>query len=139
MRPATMLIDVTRSLFRKPATERYPFVRYEPPERLRGRLSWDPQDCIGCELCIKDCPSQALEMIVLDKQAKRYVVRYYLDRCSFCAQCVQSCRQACLSMAHQEWELAGLHRSDFIYLLGNPEDIQNVLDKDVRTGLDTIE
>jgi formate hydrogenlyase subunit 6/NADH:ubiquinone oxidoreductase subunit I len=47
----TMLGDVLRSLFRSPATELYPFVRKPSPDRLRGKLVWDPAKCSGCMLC----------------------------------------------------------------------------------------
>ena len=92
----TMLGDVMRSLFRSPATELYPFVRKPSPDRLRGKLVWEPEKCAGCMLCVKDCPSDAIELIVLDKVKKRFVLRYHADRCTFCAQCVVSCRFDCL-------------------------------------------
>ena len=127
MKIGVMLSDVSGSLFRRPATEKYPFVRYEAPQRLRGQVQWDPQNCTGCGICAKDCPANALDVIVLDKAAKRFVLRYHLDRCTFCAQCVTSCKQGGLSMSNDLWELAGFNRDSFVLLYGEEDDVRQVL------------
>lgn len=126
MKPGTMLKDIATSLLRRPATERYPFVRRAAPDRLRGRLVWDPAACTGCGLCATDCPAHALEVFVLDRKAKRFELTYHVDRCTFCAQCVHSCRQGCLRLAADEWELAALTRDAFVETRGNREnDVAN--------------
>lgn len=127
MKIGTMLRDVSTSLLRKPVTERYPFERRDVPDRLRGKLQWDPEKCIGCALCATDCPAEAIEFIVLDKKAKQFVFIYHLDRCTFCAQCVQSCRHECLAMSADEWELAALERDSFIQYYGEESDVSRVL------------
>ncbi len=53
MRIGTMVGDTLRSLFKKPATEVYPFERRPTPERTRGRLTWSPDACSGCNLCVR--------------------------------------------------------------------------------------
>ncbi len=74
-----------------------------------------------------DCPAQAIEMIVIDKKAKRFVMRYHVDRCTFCAQCVHSCRQGCLEMSNKVWELAALKTDAFTIYTGDEQDISLVL------------
>ena len=128
MKISAMFGDVTSSLFRGPITEKYPFERREAPEQLRGLLRWDWQNCTGCGLCAKDCPAEAIEMIVLDKQSKRFVMRYSIDRCTYCAQCVNSCRQNCLSMSATQWELAGLHQDQFLIYYGPDDYVKEVLE-----------
>jgi len=64
---------------------------------------------------------------VLDKKAKRFVFRYHVDRCTFCGQCVESCRQGCLQMANDEWELAALSKQGFDVYYGDDADVQSVL------------
>ena len=122
-----MLGDILESLFKKPVTERYPFERKPTPERLRGKLYWEPEKCSGCQLCVKDCPADAIELIVLDKVAKRFVMRYNPDRCTFCGQCVENCRFDCLGLSSEEWELAALNRDAFEVFYGKEEDIETLL------------
>lgn len=132
MKIGTMLGDVFRSLFHRPATEMYPTERHAAPERFRGKLVWDSSKCSGCQLCIKDCPSEAIELIVLDKVNKKFVLRYHQDRCTYCAQCVVSCRFACLEMSNDLWELAAVKKEPFEVYYGKDEDVAFLMEKIAR-------
>ncbi len=123
MKIGAMLGDITRSLFRKPVTERYPFERREAPERLRGKLLFDAGKCTGCKICVRDCPANALDLHVIDKTAKRFVLVFHSDRCTFCAQCVFSCNFDAIALSHDQWELAALSKEPFAVPCGRPEDI----------------
>jgi formate hydrogenlyase subunit 6/NADH:ubiquinone oxidoreductase subunit I len=123
MRIGAMLGDISRSLFAKPITEFYPFQKKPSPERLRGKLLFDATRCTGCKICVRDCPANALELCVIDKAAKRFVLRFHSDRCTFCAQCVFSCNFDSISLSHEAWELAALSKDGFNVPCGRPEDI----------------
>jgi formate hydrogenlyase subunit 6/NADH:ubiquinone oxidoreductase subunit I len=129
MKLSTMFSDVMHSLVRKPVTELYPFERHAVPAALRGQLAWDFEKCTGCSLCVKDCPSRALELIVVDKAAKRYVMLYHEDRCTYCAQCVQSCRFDALQLSSEHWELAALDSDAFAIYYGRKEDVNTLKGK----------
>jgi formate hydrogenlyase subunit 6/NADH:ubiquinone oxidoreductase subunit I len=129
MKFGVMLGDIVRSLFKRPVTEMYPFKKQASPERLRGALYYSPEKCTGCQLCVKDCPSNAIELVTIDKAHKRFVMRYHLDRCTYCAQCVQNCRFSCLGMSNEQWELAALNKQPFTVVFGRDEDIQKLLEK----------
>jgi len=129
MKIGVMINDLVRSLFSKPATEKYPFEKRPAPERLRGKLYWDPAKCTGCQLCVKDCPSEAIELIVLDKVNKRFVMRYHIDRCTYCGQCVENCRMECLGMSAEQWELASTKKEPFEVFYGKDEDIRDLMDR----------
>jgi formate hydrogenlyase subunit 6/NADH:ubiquinone oxidoreductase subunit I len=127
MKLAAMIEDVIGSFFKKPATQLYPLERTAAPERLRGRLFFDPTACTGCGLCVKDCPARAIELITLDRTARRFVLRYHMDRCIYCGQCVIGCRFNCIKMSSTDWELASLSKKDFEAYYGKDNDIAEFL------------
>ena len=95
------------SLFHKPATIGYPYKKTNFPADFRGKLAFDASKCVGCKLCMRDCPSGAIEIVkVGDKQFKAVV---HLDKCIYCGQCVESCNRGALRST-PEFELAGFDR-----------------------------
>ncbi len=118
-----MVSDVLRSFFSKPVTQIYPFERKEAPEKFRGKLVWDLSNCTGCQLCIKDFPAGAIQLVVMDRANKRFVMRFHADRCTYCSQCAVTCRFKCLSLAHDDWELASLTKEAFTVYYGRNEDV----------------
>jgi formate hydrogenlyase subunit 6/NADH:ubiquinone oxidoreductase subunit I len=123
----SMFKDIMTAFFTHPATEKYPFEKPETADRFRGKLHYDPSNCTGCNLCSKDCPAKALEIVILDRAAKRFVARYDMARCIYCSHCVQSCRFKCLSMSKEDWELAALNKESFAVYYGKEEDIDACL------------
>lgn len=126
-----MFGNIVRSLFKQPATVPYPAEVTPTPERLRGKLIWDYRHCIGCNLCVKDCPSNAIELVVLDRKEKRFVMEYDENRCIYCAQCVKSCRSEALRMSNTVWELASLKKDAFKVYYGRYDDIRKHLETDM--------
>ena len=127
MRMGAMLGDIWRSLFKAPITEKYPFVRREAPVQFHGQVQWDPEKCGGCQLCVKDCPAHALELIIVDRASKRFVMKYNVDECIFCAQCVKSCRFGCLELSSTKWEMAALNRDTYALYYGKEENVSSAL------------
>jgi formate hydrogenlyase subunit 6/NADH:ubiquinone oxidoreductase subunit I len=117
MKFGTMLSDVTSSLFSRPATENYPSVRQRNPARLRSFLKLNPETCTGCGLCAMDCPSNAIQVTMLDRKEKRFIFSYHADQCLFCGQCVETCNQDSLVMVNDLWELAALDKKSFTVVL----------------------
>ena len=59
--------------------------------RFRGLINLDRNKCIGCRLCIKVCPANAITYLAESKK-----VMIHNDRCCFCAQCTEICPVKCL-------------------------------------------
>ncbi len=127
MRIGLMFADITRSLFHRPATERYPYVRPANPPRLRSFLKWTQSSCTGCGLCAMDCPSSAIHVTIIDRKEKKFVFSYRPDQCLFCGQCVESCRQGSLSMVNDQWELAALDKKPFNVNFGDVDELAQKL------------
>jgi formate hydrogenlyase subunit 6/NADH:ubiquinone oxidoreductase subunit I len=104
-RPGKMMSQVLQSLFKKPATTSYPFVKKAMPKNFRGKLRFHPEKCIGCKMCMKDCPSGAIT--IRQTGEKKFEAVIDLDKCIYCAQCVDTCPKKALE-ATPEFELAQL-------------------------------
>ena len=107
IKPGKMAREVLKSLFLKPATVLYPYVKVQMPDRFRGKIKFTPSLCIGCKLCMRDCPTNAITITkVGDKQ---FQAEFDLDKCIYCAQCADTCPKKALE-ATVEYELAQLQR-----------------------------
>jgi len=109
---------VLRQLFKKPATNLFPAKNLPPsitgylnavaggtatihppvqtPPRFRGKIRYDRDTCIGCKMCIRVCPANAIEFLPDTKR-----VRIWVGQCVFCSQCNEVCPKDCLSMSDE--------------------------------------
>jgi formate hydrogenlyase subunit 6/NADH:ubiquinone oxidoreductase subunit I len=110
-----MIKDMGSCIFKKPFTREYPAVKVEVPEGYRGRHTFDPEKCISCGLCERDCPSKAIELV--EVSGKR-LPTFYLDRCIFCYQCTESCPREAIKLS-TNFEMATTDKKD---LLVSPEE-----------------
>jgi formate hydrogenlyase subunit 6/NADH:ubiquinone oxidoreductase subunit I len=108
-KPGKMIAEVLRHVLKKPATSKYPFEKAVKPAKFRGKLVFHADKCIGCRICMKDCPAKAITINKVGEKQFEAIVD--LDKCIYCAQCVDSCPKKALE-ASPEFELAALdHRS----------------------------
>ena len=113
-----MVKILLKQLFLTPATNKFP-AKYAPksateflnkvqkdakllnppvevPPNFRGKISLNRDKCTGCQLCIKICPTKAIEFMPEEKKVKIFV-----SRCCFCAQCNDICPTGALSMTDE--------------------------------------
>jgi len=109
---------ILKQLFLKPATNKFP-AKYAPastiqfldkvtkgelklippipvPPQFRGKIAYDREKCSGCKLCVRICPTRAIEFIPEEKK-----VKIFISRCCFCAQCVEICPVDALAMTDE--------------------------------------
>lgn len=119
------IIEIVKQFVHRPFTNTFP-VKYAPqnmhkaleaikagkvemtppvpvPDDLRGKIVYDRERCIGCQLCIKVCPSKAIEFKPQEKK-----IKIFITRCTFCAMCTEICPTKSLSMGTE-------------FLLGTPD------------------
>jgi formate hydrogenlyase subunit 6/NADH:ubiquinone oxidoreductase subunit I len=113
-----MQFEVLKQLFRRAFTNQFP-AKHAPksvnallsdvksgkaelnppvptPEGFRGKLKYDRDKCIGCQMCVRVCPANA---VVFDPKARK--IKYYPFRCTFCGECVDICPVKCLSFTDE--------------------------------------
>lgn len=125
------LLITGRYLFRRPVTIRYPEVKTRVAPRFKGR-HWltryedGLERCVGCELCVIVCPSQAIYVQAAENMPERQVSkgeRHAEDfqvnmlRCIFCGFCEEACPTGAIVLGH-DYELAAYSRGALIYTKG---------------------
>ena len=122
-----ILNELLKRLFTKPTTNRFP-AKYLPrsitgflnkvksgkteinppvalPTQYRGKITYDVEKCTGCRICLRVCPSSAIEFKPEEKKVKIYVAK-----CTFCSQCVDACPRNCLQMSGEEFMLGNYEK-----------------------------
>jgi NADH-quinone oxidoreductase subunit I len=119
---------VGRYLFRPPITVRYPEQKPRVQPRYKGRhyltLFADGMErCVGCELCVIACPSQAIyvraeenDPLAPHSKGERYAADFQINmlRCIFCGLCEDACPTGAIVLGHQ-YELSAFTRESLIY------------------------
>ncbi|MDO9546899.1 MAG: 4Fe-4S binding protein [Pelolinea sp.] len=80
----------------------------------RGSIRIISENCVGCGLCVRDCPAQAL---ALEKESKHsFRLIHYRDHCASCGQCEMSCKFNSIYLDNSYKE-ASADRKDFFKVL----------------------
>ena len=103
---------------RRPITVQYPYEKLIPSERYRGRIHYEFDKCIACEVCVRVCPINlpVVDWVMNKETKKKELLNYSIDFgvCIFCGNCVEYCPTNCLSMT-EEYELASFDRHSLNY------------------------
>jgi len=95
------LFTVLKHLFRHPVTLEYPEKKRFQSKAFRGKP--EVSGCIGCGICKKVCPSNAIQY---EKDSDGKVISYTFDlkKCIFCGNCMYYCPQKAIRLGG-EFEL----------------------------------
>lgn len=113
-----MVPELLNQLLRKPNTNPFPAAQLPPtvtgllekvakgeaklnppvpvPAKLRGKMTYNRETCIGCRLCLKVCPAHAIDFV---EDTKR--IRIFVSQCIQCGQCTEICPKQCLALSEQ--------------------------------------
>jgi NADH-quinone oxidoreductase subunit I len=122
------LLITGRYLFRRPVTSSYPDVKAKAEPRFKGRhwltrYEHGLERCVGCELCVIVCPSQAIYVKAAENtpehqvsKGERYAEEFQINmlRCIFCGFCEEACPTGAIVLGH-DYELSGYSRESMIY------------------------
>lgn len=109
-----------RALVMPSVTVNYPLEKLKPFERFRGALLFDQVVCIGCNLCVKACPSSciALENSKSPEGKKVAKVDWYtidFGKCNFCRLCEEACPTKPKSVWHSlDYETVFFSRQEMV-------------------------
>ncbi len=84
---------ILKNLFSRPVTKNYPAEPAVYPERSRGHIENDFEQCILCGLCMRNCPTGA---IVVEKNEGNWRINRF--DCIQCGYCTLKCPKKCLSI-----------------------------------------
>ncbi|KAG6540018.1 hypothetical protein Mapa_018601 [Marchantia paleacea] len=102
---------------RLPTTIQYPYEKLIPSERFRGRIHFEFDKCIACEVCVRVCP---INLPVVDWELKKTIKKKQLKiivlilEFVYFGNCVEYCPTNCLSMT-EEYELSTYNRHELNY------------------------
>jgi NADH-quinone oxidoreductase subunit I len=115
---------LTLTYYFKPAiTYQFPKEKKPMSERFRGVLSFHPEICISCEMCVRVCPSDVISMewVRNDATKKKDLTWYQIDfsKCNVCRLCEEACPTKTKSIHHSnEYEVVFEGRKDFLVKWG---------------------
>ena len=100
------LLTVLKHLFVRSVTLEYPEKKRFQSDVFRGKpeVNLGKEGCVGCGICKKVCPSNAIQFIK-DENGKVISYTFDLEKCIFCGNCMYYCPHKVINMT-DKFELA---------------------------------
>ena len=114
-----LLPNIIKALLTESDTIDYPSQPIHVPEMFRGSVKIHADNCVGCSMCVLDCPANALE--IEKKTKEQFRLMYHRDRCTFCGQCEISCKFDAIYLENT-YQPASTDRKNFFEILVNRID-----------------
>ena len=112
------LVTVFIHLFRKTVTLEYPEIKIKLNTNFRGKHTLN--NCVGCRICQKVCPANAIS---INKNAN-IIESYFIDysKCIFCGNCIYNCPTKSIKLS-DEFELATPNKLNLVVNLIKVEEL----------------
>lgn len=102
-----------RQLWKPPVTMHYPDEKWRMPDGFRGLIKVDMDACIVCDLCMKACPVDCIEIKWKREEGKagKIATLFTVDyaKCLYCGLCTPPCPTNAIWHSH-EYENASYTR-----------------------------
>lgn len=95
---------LARNLLQGPSTDPFPFKEAPTPQRFRGRVTMDPQKCVGCAICRHVCAGRAIH-IQPHEEGAGYDFAIWHNSCALCGMCRHFCPTQAITMTN-DWHNA---------------------------------
>jgi formate hydrogenlyase subunit 6/NADH:ubiquinone oxidoreductase subunit I len=81
------------------------------------------ENCIGCKMCVRNCPSGAIQIEKVGEKA--FEARIDLGRCVYCGQCAFVCPKQTIELT-KDFELAAFDRASLkvVYHAPSPRPVE---------------
>ena len=111
--------QMVKSTIHRPNTILYPWEKLKLPDCYRGRPGLIFEKCIGCGICMRQCPTRCIDLVEVDdikheegkpaEKVKRPSVN--IGRCMMCGYCSEYCPTQAMIVT-PEYELATYTRAE---------------------------
>lgn len=106
--------EAVTQLFSKPSCDMYPFVPSEAAENYRGRLSYNPDVCLGCGMCERVCAGGAITMTKEPvEEGEKITLTIDLGSCTFCNTCHDFCSTKAITLT-KDYHMVATKEEDLI-------------------------
>ena len=95
---------LANNLAKGPAVDPFPAQEAWTPDRFRGRVTMDPEKCVGCGICRHVCAGRAIR-IEPTEDGKGYNFTIWHNTCALCGMCRHFCPTRAITMT-TDWHNA---------------------------------
>ncbi len=108
--------------FTTPITMKYPEEKPVIPPGHRGLHGFDEDKCTLCQMCVKNCPVECIEIEGLGRARDTFLLKYDVDysKCLFCNICAEVCPTSCVYLT-EKYNLASATRGECVLHLARPK------------------
>ncbi len=105
-----------KNIAHRPVTVLYPYEKEWVPDNYRGRPGLIFDECVGCGMCVRMCPTACIKLVDVEDSDGKVVKRPQVNmgRCAMCGYCAEYCPVDAMTVT-PEYELAEFTRFDLLY------------------------